>query len=101
MVDLSGFGDPDDPANVAAVLLGGPISGRRDFAVTASPTHRVHRDAPPFLIQHGTDDTVVPYVSTGELPSPDELAQLVSRDAMIGVAQVAGPASARPICRRK
>lgn len=26
----------------------------------ASPTHRVHRDAPPFFILHGENDTVVP-----------------------------------------
>jgi acetyl esterase/lipase len=67
VVDLSAFGDPDDPSTVEAVLLGGPISGRRDFAVMASPTHRVHRDAPPFLIQHGTADTVVPYAQSEAL----------------------------------
>ena len=59
-VDLD-IEDPDDPTTPPAVLLGGPISGRRSFARWASPLYRVHADAPPFLSVHGTADTVVPY----------------------------------------
>jgi acetyl esterase/lipase len=44
-----------------AMLLGGPIAGRRDFAAWASPLHHVHPAAPPFLNMHGTADDVVPF----------------------------------------
>jgi acetyl esterase/lipase len=59
-VDLD-IDDPDDPSTPPAVLLGGPIAGRREFAQWASPVHRVHPDAPPFLSVHGTADAIVPY----------------------------------------
>ena len=32
-----------------------------DVFEKASPTHRAHRDAPPFFILHGRDDAVVPH----------------------------------------
>lgn len=52
----------DRDANTApALLLGGPIAERRDFAEWASPLYRVHAAAPPFLNMHGTDDDVVPF----------------------------------------
>jgi acetyl esterase/lipase len=59
-VDLAYF-DSDDPSISPAVLLGGPISERRDFARWASPLHHVHPGAPPFLNVHGTADSIVPY----------------------------------------
>lgn len=43
-----------------ALLLGGPISEKRDLARAASPVTHVDRDDPPFLIVHGTADPVVP-----------------------------------------
>ena len=49
------------PSTSPALLLGGAISGRRDFVRWASPLHRVHAGAPPFLNVHGTADFVVPY----------------------------------------
>ena len=53
--------DLDDPFTSPAVLLGGPINGRRDFVRWASPLHRVHPAAPPFLNMHGTADTIAPF----------------------------------------
>jgi acetyl esterase/lipase len=55
------FGDPADPSIAPAVLLGGPLGERQDFARWASPRYRVHPAAPPFLLMHGVDDQVVPF----------------------------------------
>lgn len=42
-------------------LIGGPLRENRDKARAASPITYVSRDAPPFLIIHGTDDPLVPF----------------------------------------
>jgi acetyl esterase/lipase len=60
LADLAAL-DPDDATSFAALFLGGPIGTRLDLARAASPTSHVHADAPPFLIQHGTEDTWAPY----------------------------------------
>jgi acetyl esterase/lipase len=44
-----------------AHLLGGPIGQHLDLARAASPVAHVRGDAPPFLLQHGVDDTWVPH----------------------------------------
>ena len=44
-----------------AHLLGGPIGQHLDLARAASPVTHVRGDAPPFLLQHGEDDTWVPH----------------------------------------
>ena len=44
-----------------AHLLGGPIGQHTDLARSASPVTHVRGDAPPFLLQHGEDDTCVPH----------------------------------------
>jgi acetyl esterase/lipase len=55
---------PQPPEEAAATreagLLGGPISELPELARAASPAHRVHGGAPPFLLAHGTDDAFVP-----------------------------------------
>jgi acetyl esterase/lipase len=43
-----------------AHLLGGPIGAHLDAAKAASPVSHVHGGAPPFLLQHGDHDTMVP-----------------------------------------
>jgi acetyl esterase/lipase len=58
--DLTDFSHTD-PNTAPALLLGGAIGERLDFARFASPVHRVHPSAPPFLSVHGTADTIVPY----------------------------------------
>jgi acetyl esterase/lipase len=54
------FRDADDPASNLAILLGGPLSERMEFARWASPLHNLHDQAPPLLSVHGTDDDTVP-----------------------------------------
>ena len=52
--------DQDATDSFEAGLLGGPIGAKRELAVAASPVHHVRADGPPFLLQHGADDTWVP-----------------------------------------
>ncbi|WP_158539589.1 alpha/beta hydrolase [Meiothermus sp. QL-1] len=42
------------------LLLGGPVHERLELARQASPLYYVTPDDPPFLIQHGAEDPVVP-----------------------------------------
>ncbi|MET9775555.1 alpha/beta hydrolase [Streptomyces sp. NPDC006367] len=48
-----------------AALLGAPAAGVPDLARAASPAARVGPGAPPFLILHGAEDSVIP-VAQGE-----------------------------------
>ncbi|MEV8127537.1 prolyl oligopeptidase family serine peptidase [Streptomyces sp. NPDC085944] len=57
---LGGAYDPKGPASRESLLLGGALADRTEAARDASPVTRVSPDAPPFLILHGTDDTLVP-----------------------------------------
>jgi acetyl esterase/lipase len=59
VTDLASL-EPAD-ATAAAHFLGGPIGERRDQARAASPTSQVRPSAPPFLLQHGTADTMAPH----------------------------------------
>lgn len=52
--------DPKDPASRESLLLGGAPADRTEAARDASPVTHVSPDAPPFLILHGTYDTLVP-----------------------------------------
>ncbi|GGS88946.1 alpha/beta hydrolase [Streptomyces griseoviridis] len=52
--------DAHDPASFEALLLGGAPAGRPDTARDASPVTHVGAGAPPFLLLHGTDDSLVP-----------------------------------------
>ena len=52
----------DDPASVfPALWLGGALATLPGVTADASLPARAHRDAPPFLIQHGTADTMAPH----------------------------------------
>ena len=42
------------------VVFKRPLAGNEDLYRAASPMHRVHADAPPFLVIHGDRDTLVP-----------------------------------------
>ena len=53
--------DRDATDSYEAHLLGGPIGQNLDLARAASPVTHVHGGAPPFLLQHGEDDTWVPH----------------------------------------
>jgi acetyl esterase/lipase len=50
----------DDPDSPESRLVGGPIQQHREAAIAASPVTYVSRSAPPFHIQHGSHDRVVP-----------------------------------------
>ena len=61
VVNLFGISDVTREPSLAAILLG-PV-GKNDTELVrgASPITYVHRDEPPMLIVHGTDDKLVPY----------------------------------------
>ncbi|MDR1193426.1 MAG: alpha/beta hydrolase [Peptococcaceae bacterium] len=46
--------------SMTSVYLGHPLSQATDLAQKASPASYIGADTPPFLIQHGTDDLMVP-----------------------------------------
>jgi len=56
-------GEPDHygPDSAEAKLFGGPVHARRELVTLANPITHVRPDAPPFLIQHGDLDAIVPY----------------------------------------
>jgi len=51
----------DDADSPESQLVGGPLQERREAAIAASPITYVSKHAPPFLIQHGTRDRLVPF----------------------------------------
>ena len=65
--DLSAMGDPADPHTREARLVGGPLGERTAEARAASPVAHAHRDAPPFLVMHGTEDSLVPFEQSRSL----------------------------------
>lgn len=58
--DAGGTGD-QGPTSRESQLIGAPVAERPDLADAASPVHRAHRGAPPFLFLHGTADRMVPH----------------------------------------
>ena len=63
VVDWYGVSDltlvPDDPADPASLLMGGPRSERAEAFERASPVTHVSADTPPMLLMHGREDEVV------------------------------------------
>ncbi|GAA3635108.1 hypothetical protein GCM10022223_61870 [Kineosporia mesophila] len=53
--------DPSAPDSREALLLGGRATEVPELAAQASPVARVHENAPPFLLIHGTADRFVPH----------------------------------------
>ena len=52
--------DHDAPNSPESILLGGPLQQSPQQAALANPIRYVRRDAPPFLIMHGSEDRLVP-----------------------------------------
>ncbi|GGV52352.1 hypothetical protein GCM10010277_48800 [Streptomyces longisporoflavus] len=52
--------DPHSAATPEALLLGAAPASVPERARAASPVAQAHRDAPPFLLVHGEQDTMVP-----------------------------------------
>ena len=57
-------GKSDNPSGPVALLLGGPLSERRDIARRASPAHWISPDDAPVLILQGGQDRTVPPVQS-------------------------------------
>lgn len=55
-----GMKGQDDPDSSESRLVGGPVQQNREAAKRASPLHYVAPGAPPFFIQHGDRDRLVP-----------------------------------------
>ena len=53
--------------SVESRLIGDAVAARPDLARAASPVTYVSADDPPFLIEHGRDDCVVPWQQSDEL----------------------------------
>jgi acetyl esterase/lipase len=51
--------DPQSPSTPEALLLGAAPAAVPELARAASPVAQVHGDAPPFLLIHGEQDTMV------------------------------------------
>jgi acetyl esterase/lipase len=51
----------DDPGSPESILIGAPVQDRPDLVAAADPASWAGPDAPPFLIQHGTRDRLVPF----------------------------------------
>ena len=51
----------DDPGSPESILIGAPVQERPDLVLAADPATWAGPDAPPFLIQHGTRDRLVPF----------------------------------------
>jgi acetyl esterase/lipase len=85
-----------------AHLLGGPIGERLDAARAASPVAHVHGGAPPFLLQHGDRDTMVPVDQSLVLAEALRAAGVaVEIDVVVGADHFfAGAPDAEPIFAR-
>ena len=58
-LDFGGYFQADHP--VLTQLFGGRLTNHEDLARAASPIKHVTKDAPPFLIAHGTLDETIPF----------------------------------------
>ncbi|MFD3513384.1 alpha/beta hydrolase fold domain-containing protein [Streptomyces sp. NPDC058657] len=56
----AGTSAPDDPTTPEALLLGAPPASVPESAGAASPVTHAHPHAPPFLLMHGAEDSMVP-----------------------------------------
>jgi acetyl esterase/lipase len=61
LTDPGAIDDDDPAADFPAAWLGAPLSTIPETCADAALPARAHADAPPFLIQHGTADTMAPY----------------------------------------
>jgi acetyl esterase/lipase len=65
--DLTGFANQDAKHGYLPDWLGGSVNSKRAEAIEGSPVNHVTRHAPPFLIFHGDQDTLVPIIQSKEL----------------------------------
>jgi acetyl esterase/lipase len=65
--DLTGFANQDAKHGYLPDWLGGSVNSKRALAIQGSPVNHVTPHAPPFLIFHGDQDTLVPIAQSKEL----------------------------------
>ena len=76
-----------------------PIESNRSLFEQASPQHRVRRDAPPFLVLAGTNDTLVPVaVPRAFVPALREISEAPVGYVELPLAQHAFDVMASPRC---
>lgn len=61
LTDPGAIADDDPAADFPTAWLGATLSTIPEVTATASLPRRAHADAPPFLLLHGTDDTMAPH----------------------------------------
>jgi acetyl esterase/lipase len=61
VTDPGAIADDDPAADFPSQWLGGALSSLPELTAAASLPARARGDAPPFLLQHGTADTMAPY----------------------------------------
>lgn len=66
------------PNSPESLLLGAPIAEVPDLVKAANPETYISEHAPPFLIQHGTRDPLIPYRQSVRLY--DKLAAAIGKD---------------------
>ncbi len=54
----------DDPGSPESLLIGAPIQTRPDLVKAVNPITYITSEAAPFLIEHGTCDSTVPYLQS-------------------------------------
>ena len=54
----------DDPDSPESLLIDAPIQTRPDLVKVVNPLTYVTLEAAPFLIEHGTNDSIVPYLQS-------------------------------------
>ncbi|OBH86632.1 alpha/beta hydrolase [Mycobacterium sp. E2989] len=55
-----GEGRPEFVSLLEKFVVKRPFDSHRDVYVDASPIRRLHADAPPFFVLHGSDDSLIP-----------------------------------------
>ena len=65
--DLTGFANPNAKHGYLPDFLGGSVNDKRSEAIAGSPVNHVRGNSPPFLIFHGSQDTLVPLAQSQEL----------------------------------
>ena len=65
--DLTGFANQDARHGYLPDFLGGSVNEKRADAIQGSPVNHIRPNAPPMLIFHGDQDTLVPIAQSKEL----------------------------------
>jgi acetyl esterase/lipase len=84
-----------------SALIGGGLGENKEKGDAVSPVHYVSKDNPPFLIMHGTHDTLVPFAQSEELR---DALQKVGVDVMLQAfpgAGHGGPVFGSPAARNQ